>query len=154
MLDETAKIANVEISIKKYMIDNLETAEGLELSFDVALNDPNLFDKDIDQWVIVKSGAVKRKGLSEFLLKIVCATRKDPEGVALSTLSDTVISYLAGSDGGQKKTIPFLIAGDPPAAMNPSQVLIVNEVQESEKIDAGDGSNFKILTCVIKWVAR
>ena len=41
-LHATAREANVTDSIQKYFIDNLETIEGLAVTFDKALSQPKL----------------------------------------------------------------------------------------------------------------
>ena len=47
-LDATAREANLRDSIKKFFIDNLETIEGLVVTFDKALSYPDLSDRTVE----------------------------------------------------------------------------------------------------------
>lgn len=152
-LDETAKEANYRVSIKKYLLDSLETAESKKVMFDKQLGDPDLSDKSIEEWVSVNIGPMVRAQLAQGFLNLTCCTREDPEGDALGELVDTVFGYLRKEDGGYQ-SIPFLIAGSPPTAMVPPQVLTLGSVTESSESTAPDGTKYKVLTCEIKWAAK
>lgn len=146
MIDSTAKQNNVETSVKKFFIDNLHTAEGIELVFDTSLSDPPTVDNQlVTKWVTISFGNSEYDDLSHLNFDLYCCTRKDPEGHKLSLLRDTVMNYLTNPDGevSNMRTIPFyevstwtLIGG-----------IVISSIQETGKIVAVDGSQYKIMTC-------
>ncbi len=93
-LDPTASEFFFRSSIKKYFIDSFKTAAGITVLFDKTVLYENIRDKTVSKWLVVNFGQFRRDYLSSNLLEINCCTRKDTEGVELSKLTDTVMSYL------------------------------------------------------------
>jgi len=152
-MDPTASEANVVNSIKKYLIDTLETGAGKKIAFDAGLADPYLHDKSITAWISVQFGSLGRQGLSMQMVDLFCGTRKDSEGVALAGLSDTVFAALVDDtqpDG--RRRIPLYDT----ASLPWSQIgtMTVSEIHEGRRMEGPDETKFKPLTCTIMWVAK
>jgi len=96
-LDPTARRANVQDSLKKYFVDNLETIEGIALNFDRTLEAPALQGTSVDRWVAVNFDDMQRSSMSSFTVHLHCAARRDSEGFRLAQLTDTVYGYLKDS---------------------------------------------------------
>lgn len=151
-LDNTAKQANVEGSLKKYFVDSIETAEGVPVAFDKYLSTPNLHGKALTEWVTVNFGNLAMSAMSAHDLHIYCCTRSDNEGFNLAQLRDKVFKYLSDNtktDGMAR--IPFydvatwtLLDGG----------FVVQDVIESQKFDADDGTKFKILTVQLRFSSK
>jgi len=136
----------METSIKKYLIDNLHTVESIELVFDTSLADPpTVNNQTVTEWVTIAFGNSEYGDLSYLNFDLYCCTRKDPEGHKLLLLRDTVMNYLTNPDVevSNMRIIPFyevdtwtLIGG-----------IAISSIQETGKIVAVDGSQYKIITC-------
>lgn len=149
-LDDTASEVNIFNSIRKYLVDSLETAEGKELSFDISLNDPDLHDATTTEWVTVNLGKMNRFGMAQLLLDIYCCTRSDNEGDNNAALVDLVVGYMTDNtkpDGKRRITI-----------YNQSDVevgvMFVQDIIEGARSPAPDGTKYKVLSCRLRWVAK
>ena len=148
MLDSTAQKANFYFSLKKYIIDNLNRIEGIEVIFDRFLPPTS----SISKWLFVMAGKLDRDTLSTYEFEIYCVTRQDYEGDLLAELSDKVMSYFAGdltkTDGLQR--IPFYDA----ATKVQNGSMIIMDYKESDLNEAPDQSKFLILTITAKMASK
>jgi len=146
-LDPTAREANFRDSIKDYLIDNIETTEGIPLSFDKALSSPDLQGKTVHIWVNVLIDGIHLGTMSEVNLRLFCCTRQDNEGFKLAQLRDKVMGYLVndGTVGDGMVRIPFYRSY--PLKVNWVLLgsLIIQDVFESPQMEAPDETKYKIL---------
>jgi hypothetical protein len=149
-MNNRAKAENIDVSIKKFFIDNIETAHGVKLSFDPAFVDPDPWDNDIKEWMVVNTGDERLRPLSSGSVHVVCVTRQDEEQVRLAQLMDMVCDHLI-DDSGSHINIQMYEAGSPPAII-PGSFLIVSRVIRTGKMDGRDGTNYSIVSFAIKWV--
>lgn len=148
-LDETAKEVNLRGSVKKYFVD--EVYPSYELTFDNALNVPKIQGIAIKQWVTVLFGESEVDHLGYYVLDIYLCTRQDPEGYNLSVLADFMRNKLtdsSGSDGA--KRIDLYNVG----SWTKIGGLVVQEIIESQEMDAPDMTKFKVFTCRLRWAAK
>ena len=148
-LDPTARQANIKDSLKKYFVDNLETIEGLKVTFDKALSEPDLQDKSVDRWVTIALGSLLVATLSDITVTIYVCTRKDNEGYKLAQLRDKVMGYLSvdsdDESGDSTKRIPFYRS----YANQAWEVIggfVVREVLESGELEAPEETKYQVLT--------
>lgn len=155
-LDPTARETNVTDSLKKYFVDNLETAEGILLVFDKQVVDPAIHRMvEITRWVAIHIGAMQRSELSQIDVELWCATRQDSEYFRLAQLCDTVMGYL--TDTTQTDTmrrIPFYRSrqGGRWTALGGS--LLVWRIVEGERAEGPDDTKFKLITATIRWPSK
>ena len=154
-LHATAREANVVDSLKKYFIDNLETVEGLVVTFDKALSQPKLTGRFTDRWVSVAMGPISFDTLSTALIDIYCCTREDNEGFKLAQLRDTVEGYMTndGSPGDGKKIIPFY-QSHPTDAWVLLGGMVVADVIASARLEAPDETKYRILTARLLFASK
>lgn len=152
-LDPTAREANFRDSIKKYFVDSLVTAEGLNLSFDRSLATPILRNKSTDKWVVINWGDMHRDDMSTATLEIFCCTREDNEGFKLAQLVDTVMGYLTVSTGGDSTLRITFYRSYPSQAWTNIGGIVVQEVYESAQLMAEDDTKYKILTVVCRFAS-
>jgi hypothetical protein len=144
------KAENVDISIKKFFIDKIETPKGIALNFDPAFLDPNLWDMAIKEWIIINIDDERLRPLCSGTVNAVCATRQDEEQVRLAQLVDIVCNCLIDNHGSYVN-IPMYEAGEPPVII-PESYLVVSRLSRSGKMDGRDGTNYNIVSFFIKWV--
>ena len=134
---------NVKDSIKKYFVDNLETASNIELTFDKSLSTPGIFGGGVTRWLNVQLGPMNRGGLMDLTLFSYCVTRNDPEGFRLAQLTDTVMGYLSDAErtDGMRR-IPFYRSSD----WTLIGALLVQRTFESQELEGPDGSKYIVLT--------
>ena len=155
-LDPTAREANYKDSIKKYMVDNLVTIEGLLVTFDPRLYIPETFkttNPNVKKWVSVKFGNLYRDDMSEAILEIRCCTRQDTEGFILSQLSDKVIGYFTTTEGDGIKRIVFY-RSYPSQAWENIGGIVVQNVMESREMEAADDTLFKLITVILRFASK
>jgi hypothetical protein len=154
-LHATAREANVTDSIKKYFIDNLETIEGLAVTFDKALSQPKLVGRFNDRWVSISMGPIVFDTLSISHIDIYCCTREDNEGFKLAQLRDIVEGYLTndGSPGDGKKIIPFYQSHhtDPWTLLGG---MVVGDVISSGRMEAPDETKYRILSTRLLFASK
>ena len=155
-LDATARRANIKDSVKKFFIDNVQTISGVAVTFDKALNTPNIQGLAVKKWVSVIIGDMHIDTVSDILIDVYCCTREDNEGFALAQLTDTVVGYLsvdpsAASDG--KTGIPFY-QSHPTNPWTLLGKLVVSDIQESAELEASDETKFKVLTIQLKTASK
>lgn len=150
-IDSTAKKANVRLSLKKYFIDTFQTQHSKKLLFDDLFSLPQI--PSLSEWLIVQFGAMHRGGLSDFIVEVLCATRRDPDGDKLSDLSDLAFNLLSDNsqiDGKRRITlyetsvVPWTEIG----------ALLVQDVIDSKEMNGEDGTKYQVLTCKIRWVSK
>jgi len=154
-LADTAKESNVRDSIKKYWVDSLHAAEGVQLTFDKYLSTPNVQGHQVDKWVSINFGEMALSSLSTHILEIYCCTRKDGEGFKLAQLRDKVYKHLTDNtktDGMSR--IPFYRSRASGSWTLLSGGMIVQDVMESRQLEAEDGTKFKILTVTIRFSSK
>ena len=152
-LDPTARRANIKDSIKKWAVDDIEIAER-PVTFDKWLSTPDIAGGSAKKWVSFNLGSVDRGTLSEILLDVICCTRADSEGFKLAQLSDNVMAELTDttkSDG--MKRIPFY-RSYPGQAWELLGALLVQDVTESNEMEAPDGTKYIILSCRLRTASK
>jgi hypothetical protein len=95
-------------SIKKFFVDNIFTAESIDIDFDVQYVLPKLADIKVDKWISVKFGSINGGTLSKSHVILHLFTRKDTEGIDLSAMRDIIVGKLfdeTATDGVVR--IPF-----------------------------------------------
>lgn len=154
-LDPTAREANFRDSIKKYFVDNLETIDGIPLTFDKALSSPNIQGKTVHKWVTILFGSAHIDTMSEIYFRIFCCTRQDNEGFKLAQLKDTVMGYLTndGSVGDGQVRIPFYRSYANQAWSLLGSLLVI-DVMDSDQLEAPDETKYKILTVRLKTASK
>jgi hypothetical protein len=147
-LDSTAQKKNFHYSLKKYIIDNVYTIQGIQVIFDNYLP-PNA---SVDRWISVIQRPLNRDVVSEYEFDIYCVTRGDYEGEKLIELLDLIAGYFAGdttqTDGLRR--IPFYDA----ASQVQNGSMIITGCSEGEQMEAPDQSKFIILTILAKMASK
>ena len=153
-LDETAKLANITNSLKKYFVDSLFTGESIQLDFDKSYQDVYAALPDrVDQWLIVAFDTSVMDTLAELGFTIYLYSRKDPEAVNLFVLRDKVMSYLidiAQTDGMARITLYDAAWGIVGAAV----IVLPTGRQESSNFVAKDGTKFRYISASLRWGAK
>lgn len=151
MLDPTLSEACLKNSIKKFFVDNIFTAEGIDIDFDVQYVMPEDVSGEVNKWISIKFGAIEGGTLSRSHIIVNLFTREDTEGVDLAILRDIVlekITDLNTTDGRVRITLYDLnwnIIG----GIIPSLIL--------ESDEAGvlkDGTKWKWLRIDLAWGSR
>jgi hypothetical protein len=153
-LDATAREANLRDSVKKFFVDNLVTAEGVQVTFDRGLSTPKVQGSEVDRWVAIKIGEITLETLSSAIVTIFCCTKMDSEGFKLAQLRDKVVGYLLNDsfpDGSGRITLYRSHASD--AWVNVGGIVICLE-SESPTMEAEDNSKIKAITITLKWSAK
>ena len=91
-MDSTARAEFIKDSLIKYFKDAL--APSFQLTFDIALLDPNLGDPFVDKWFVIDFGDMERVGLAHHTIRVFCCARQDNEGRKLTQLSDAAFGAL------------------------------------------------------------
>lgn len=147
-LDPTARESNFRDSLKDYLIDNVETTEGISLSFDKALSSPDLQGKAVHTWVGVVIDAIHLGTMSEMSVRLFCCTRQDNEGFKLAQLRDKVMGYFVndGTVADGQVRIPFYRSMPIRANWISLGSLLVQDIFESGQMEAPDETKYKIIT--------
>jgi len=154
-LDSTAKESNIRDSLKKYFVDSLYTAEGVQVTFDRYLSTPNVQSKAVDRWVSINFGGMELSELSSHMINIYCCARKDGEGFKLAQLRDKVYKYL--TDNTMPDGMARIAFYRSRADGNWTQLdggFIVTDVIESQQFEADDGTKYKILTVNLRFSSK
>jgi hypothetical protein len=147
-LDSTARRANIKDSIKKWAVDNVETADR-PVTFDKYLSTPDI-SGSASKWVSFNLGAVDRDFLGDIMLDIFCCTRNDPEGFKLAQLTDNVMEQLSDttmSDGMKRISFYKSYANQ---AWELLGAMLVQSVRESAEMEGPDGTKYVILSCRLR----
>ena len=147
-LDSTSQKTNFLYSIKKHVVDNIATFEGIYTMFDKFLPP----DKNLDKWISVMPGALNRNTVSDFSVDIYCVTRKDYEGENLAALLDLVTGYFSGNltETDSLKRVPFYSA----ATGQQNGCMVIIDCIESDTMEAPDQSKFVILSITAKMASK
>jgi len=154
-LDDTAKESNIRDSIKKYFVDSIYTAEGVQITFDRYLTTPNVQGRAVDKWVSVNFGDMDLSSLSTHDLSIMCCTRSDGEGFKLAQLRDKVYKYL--TDNTQTDGMARFAFYRSRAAGAWTQLaggFLVQDILESRQFDAEDGTKYKVLSVRLRFSSK
>jgi len=152
-LDATAREANLKDSLKKYFVDSISTAEGLDLSFDKSMSRPKIQGQpvEVEKWVVVNFGAMEMGTLSSHQIQVICCSRKDNEGFKLAQLRDRVMGYLTDStqtDGLRRidlyQSQTWTKIGG----------ILVTDIIESQQFESEDETKYKLLSCSLRWAAK
>lgn len=149
-MNSRGKAENIDVSIKKFFIDHIETPEGILLSFDPAFVDPDLWDYSVTEWIVIDINDAMLKPLCSGTVSVICATRQDDEQVRLAQIAGMVCGCIMETDGSYIN-IPMYEAGFPPVAI-PESYLVVSRLGLSGKMDSRDGTNYRIVSFAVKWV--
>jgi hypothetical protein len=154
-LSPSARESNIRDSIKKFMIDNLYTTEGINLSFDKVLSTPDVQGIAVDKWIGIRFGAMDMDALSTLNLDLFLCTRKDPEYFRLAQLRDTVLGYFTDNtktDGMAR--IPLYRSYASQAWVQLDGGIVVQEIVEGAQYELVDLTKVKQLTCILRWGAK
>lgn len=149
-LNASARESNFRDSLKKFFVDSIETAEGVPVTFDKALNAPNIQGKTVEKWASIVIGPIGFDTLSDAIIEIYCCTRRDNEGYKLSQLRDKVLGYLVDDsmqDG--KKRIDFYQSSYSGSWTLLGKILVWDILQSGDMI-AEDETKYKVLTVILK----
>lgn len=149
-LDPSARESNLRDSIKKYFVDNIETTEGVPVTFDKALSTPNIQGKEVEKWISISFGPVLLDTMSDIIIEIYCCTRRDNEGYKLSQLRDKVMGYLVDDTMADGKARIDFYQSSYSSAWTSLGKLLVWEILPSGDMVASDETKFKVLTVVLK----
>lgn len=153
-LDATVREANIRDSLKKYFYDRIKTAEGIAISFDKGLANPEVQGNKVDRWVAIAFGGMELDALAAFPFTIFCCTKNDAEGFKLAQLRDKVAGYLIDynmTDGLARIPIYRSSATE---AWTVAETGVVQIEAETSPPEAEDGTKFKILDVRLRWGAK
>jgi hypothetical protein len=153
-LDPTAREANFMDSIRKFFVDEVETANGILVTFDTFFDAPKFKNREHLRWLSVNLGLMNRGFLSEISLDLFCCVREDPEGFRLAQFSDLVMGLLSDTtqtDG--MKRIPFYRSYADKAWELLGQFLVI-DVIDGERNTAEDQTKYKQLTVLLKVASK
>lgn len=154
-LDATSREANLRDSVKKFLIDNLYTIEGVHLSFDKVLSTPNVQGIEVDRWVGIKFGVIDMDALSSLMLILFLCTRKDPEYFRLAQLRDTVVGYFTDkTQTDSMARIPLYRSYSSQAWELLGGGIVVQRVIEGQQYELEDLTKVKQLTCILRWGSK
>lgn len=155
-LHATSRLANFKDSIKKYVIDSLETAEGIQVTFDKNVESiPSVQGTPVDRWVAVLFGPMEmNNALASGSVAIYCCTQRDSEGFKLAQLRDTVYGYFTDPDATDSmrritlyrsyRDIPWEVVGG----------MVVQEILEGAPGLLTNEIKFLVLNVRLRWGAR
>lgn len=149
-LNATARESNLRDSLKKFFVDNIETAEGVAVTFDKALSIPNIQGKEVDKWVSITFGPISFDTMSDVIIEIYCCTRRDNEGYKLSQLRDKVVGYLIDYTKPDGKARIEFYQSSYSGAWTSIGKLLVWDILPSGDMIAPDETKFKVLTVILK----
>jgi len=153
-LDATSRLANFRDSIKKFFVDNLKTTNGIPLTFDKGLSQPDIKNRSTKRWVAIHWGQVNFDTMSEGQIDVICCTRQDNEGFSLAQLHDTVMGYLtdsSGTDGARRITF-YQSSRD--EAWTDKGGIIIQDIIASSQMEAPDETKFIVLTCILRFASK
>ena len=154
-LEPSARQSNIMDSIKRYLIDNLYTIEGINLSFDKVLSTPDVQGIAVDKWIGTRFGAMSMDALSTLNLDLFLCTRKDSEYFRLAQLRDTVLGYFTDNtktDGMAR--IPLYRSYASQAWVLLDGGIVVQKIVEGAQYELVDLTKVKQLTCILRWGAK
>lgn len=152
-LDPTARESNFRDSWKKFLVDNVYTLSGIQVTFDKTMAVPKLTgNKEVTRWINVRFGDLHRQHLSAGIVEIFCCTRQDNEGFRLAQLGDTVMGYLSNNTGDGIMRIPFY-RSYPTQAWVKIGGIVVQDILESEQLNAEEETKYKILTVISRFAS-
>jgi hypothetical protein len=151
-LDETAKLANVKRSLRKFFVDNLVTTESKTLVFDRWMATPNILNlsSDVNDWYSINFGNVVMSQMSFMEVSIFCCTQKDNSGVKLTELRDLLFGYLRDdSQNDGIRRVSFIDASD-----NVLGGLMIVDIIESGDMEGAEGTKYYSLSCQIRFSSK
>jgi len=153
-LDATAREANLRDSIKRYFVDNLVTAEGVQVSFDRGLSTPKVQGTDVDRWVAISLGTIEMGTMSSAIVTIYCCSKMDSEGFKLAQLRDKVMGYLVDPNATDGYARITLYRSHPTEAWTNIGGMVVIIETESPVMEAEDNSKIKAITITLRWSSK
>lgn len=152
-LDPTASEFFFRSSIKKYLIDNLSTTEGVLVVFDKTILYEVVSSYGVNEWLVINFGAFNRSFISKNTIEINCCTRKDAEGVNLSKLGDKVIEYLTDiSTTDTMRRITLYDATDAnPTNWTDVGTMLVTQILEGAQRTTADQTKVKTIHTILSW---
>ncbi|RKX87432.1 MAG: hypothetical protein DRP58_02785 [Spirochaetes bacterium] len=150
-LDPTLSEACLKNSIKKFFVDNIFTAEGIDIDFDVQYVQPEEIGVEVDKWISIKFGNIEGGTLSRSHIIVYFFTRSDSEGVDLSILRDMIldkVTDLNATDGHTRIPL-FDLTWNQIGGMIPTL-----SVESDEAGILKDGTNFKWMRINLAWGAK
>lgn len=151
-VDDTAKLANVKRSIRKFFVANLYDTEGKEIVFDKWMSIPDVLNmaSTVNEWYSINFGALEVANMSDMEVTVFCCTQNDDNNLKLEALRDILFAYLRDSDrlDGIRR-ISFLNQSDTVIG----GLMIVN-ILESGDLEGEDGTKYYSLTCQIRFASK
>lgn len=157
-LDETAKLANITNSLKKYFVDNLYTAESIQLDFDKSYQDVYAeLPGRVDQWIIIAFDPSDMDALATLQFSIYMYSRKDIEAIELFILRDKVWKYLIDitqNDGLARVALYNTTDPENWVSIGGGVIVFPPGRNESGNFVAEDGTKFRYITASLRWGAK
>jgi len=151
VLDPTLSESCFKNSIKKFFVDNIFTAEGIDINFDVQYVQPEDTGIEASKWISIKFGKIIGGTLSSAHIIVYLFSREDTEGVDLSILRDTIMDKiidLNATDG--KVRIPLYdLSWNEVGGMIPFLTLESDEPGVTK-----DDTKFKWMRIDLKWGSK
>ena len=152
-IDPTASEFYFRSSIKKHFIDSLTTIEKLLVVFDQTILYETVRNYSVSKWVVINFGAFNRNFISKNILEINCCTRKDPEGIELSKLTDIVVGYLTDTTmtDTMKRIKLYNATNALPANWTEVGTMLVTEMLEGGQKMSPDDTKVKTISAILSW---
>jgi len=155
-LHATSRLANFKDSIKKYFLESLETAEGVQVTFDKNVeNIPKVQGTPVDRWVAVLFGPMDVSNhMASGSISVYCCTQRDSEGFKLAQLRDTVYGYLTDPDATDCMRRITLYRSYRDIPWENIGGMIIQEILEGAPGDLTNEIKFLSLNVRFRWGAR
>lgn len=149
-MDKTLSEVCVRDSIVKFFVDALVTTESLTVLFDEDIDAPGSYP---DKYVSIRFGqlGIEERGFSFQIMNIHMITSKDPEGMILSGLRDTVFKYLTDDTEGVKR-VPFYNSSVIPWVQIGG--FLITGITESPQMDGAAQTKIKSVIIKLQFAAK
>jgi len=145
MVHLTHSVVALRRSIRKFIIDNLVTVEGLKVFFDFSYSTP-----DEDKWVVVVTDEIDIDFLASTHIVLYLFTKNDISGDKLASLRDTVYDYFLDLDITDGKARMPLYDED----WDVAEHIVMSIVRESGKERGETGTFYRWIQVRLNWGAK
>ncbi len=152
MLDPTLQETLYKMSVRKFFTDQLETDRGKKVYFDRQYSIPVDDSGDsLSNWIVVGFDGINIDTMSTGMLEVLCFSRKDDDGVVLSSLRDMLIDMMVD------ETMPDGCRRIPYYDSDWNQIggmLAYVDTNDGGVQYGADGTMFKIVDVRLRWGTR
>lgn len=150
-LDPTHSELNIRKSLIKYFTDSLIVEDGLLVRFSPGLKP---LGEEVE-WISFQFGSLNPFNGDGASFTVFCCTRNDPEGIALSALSDKLKARLTDSNAyDMRRNITLYDVSDIPDPDDPDKNLpwrVINHakitfIADDNEYEDPDGTQYKIFS--------